>query len=468
MEVGKTAQVVVSPVYANAIEQQKEKRENFKKAMEERDFQMPNEDRFAHSKVNATKEMKKMSLAESFFTEWVDDEEESTLKSEDKYFEEMLQVVNMYYHNQDCKYAIDGIIEAADIMGIDLKPVIIMMGERMEGLGENLDDSQRYPIEKPEAKDSAYVSAEDKQPKLHIDAKDSTFVSAEDKDPASHMAEMKESVAEEEVAKLEEGSYQKNEGGVYFAKQKRGPLADVIQLTLTDGEWGYVKSPDGTITPSLLPHLSLDNARDIGVSWSTADDKCYIVVTLRPNSIVTKEQVIEVANRFHKPYVIKNGTNGKVQVLIEIDEETDFIGNYEGDDFDPNVEGIIGRGTGKRGRPMIKASSHSDDDDNDEIDEELGSSQETPAVVEDFLMEETEEMEENIQISAKGVEHFVPTGAAEEVMEKIKAAGKEETLNFMLEDMYPQGINAEELNKMLSENSEWVYNMLGITSKDEE
>ena len=39
-------------------------------------------------------------------------------------------------------------------------------------IDEALEASQKYPIEKPEAKDSQFVSAGDKQPTTAIDAKD--------------------------------------------------------------------------------------------------------------------------------------------------------------------------------------------------------------------------------------------------------------------------------------------------------
>lgn len=54
-------------VMADAINTSKKRREEVKKVMEERKGVMPNQDRFAHTKVESTPEMKKMHLSEDAF-----------------------------------------------------------------------------------------------------------------------------------------------------------------------------------------------------------------------------------------------------------------------------------------------------------------------------------------------------------------------------------------------------------------
>ena len=71
-EISDVDQGVVGIVYADAIRETENKKKMIDRAFKDRKLEMPNEDRFAHEKVNATKEMKKMQLAESLFTEWVD------------------------------------------------------------------------------------------------------------------------------------------------------------------------------------------------------------------------------------------------------------------------------------------------------------------------------------------------------------------------------------------------------------
>lgn len=54
-------------VYADAIRFHKKTLEDIKQRMEEKQKDLPNEDRFAHTKINKTEELKKMRLAEDIF-----------------------------------------------------------------------------------------------------------------------------------------------------------------------------------------------------------------------------------------------------------------------------------------------------------------------------------------------------------------------------------------------------------------
>ena len=58
------------------------------------------------------------------------------------------------------------------------------------------------------------------------------------------------------------------------------------------------------------------------------------------------------------------------------------------------------------------------------------------------------------------------TESAIETWYKIKDNNKVDTLDFMLEDMYPEGITETELNDLLRFDSEWVLDMVGL-SEDE-
>lgn len=76
-EISDVDQGVVGIVFADAIRETENKKKMIDKAFKDRKIEMPNEDRFAHEKVNATREMKKMQLAESLFTEWLDSNKDS-------------------------------------------------------------------------------------------------------------------------------------------------------------------------------------------------------------------------------------------------------------------------------------------------------------------------------------------------------------------------------------------------------
>lgn len=324
-----------------------------------------------------------------------------------------------------------------------------------DNLDENLEDSQRYPIEKPEAKDSQFISAEDKQPKQNIEAKNSQFVSAKDKAP--HLAEEMEDETNIED-KLEEGSFQKNEGNEYFAKKNRGPLADVIQMTLSDGEWGYVKSPDGTITPTLLPHLSLSMAQ-IGIDWDK-DDRMYITAPV--TDVVSEEDIINVANRFHKEYKVETSHKGKKYVHIYVNEDEDFDGNYIGDDFPVNDEGIKGRGTGKRGNPSIYKDSV-DGEIEEMLDEEIQPEQKYP--IESPICE-------SLDVNGINLETYICNDSdAQVTLDIIRDQGKLQLFKDMLDDQYLDSLTSEDLEKELSINKErWlrVLNILKNSSVEEE
>lgn len=59
-------------------------------------------------------------------------------------------------------------------------------------------------------------------------------------------------------------------------------------------------------------------------------------------------------------------------------------------------------------------------------------------------------------------------GQAVEVLDEIRKWGREEELMDFLEDYYPDGADAIELNDLLAYDWEWVYKQISMPSKDEE
>ena len=180
-QVAYTVQPYAGVVFADAINQSAKNRERIEKVFAEKKINMPNDDRFAHSKVDATKEMKKMKLAESLFTEWFDDDKEKSfaqpdlILTEDQYdYIEESGDINVHKDAFD-DFIADGHINIKLVddedeavfafrMVKDLGDVIFMecLGEATPGIDEEVADCQKYPVEKPEAKDSTFVSAKDK------------------------------------------------------------------------------------------------------------------------------------------------------------------------------------------------------------------------------------------------------------------------------------------------------------------
>lgn len=57
---------------------------------------------------------------------------------------------------------------------------------------------------------------------------------------------------------------------------------------------------------------------------------------------------------------------------------------------------------------------------------------------------------------------FVPSEDVEKIWNFIKKEEKIEALDFILKDMYPEGISDEELNELLATNSDWILGVLGL------
>ena len=315
-------------------------------------------------------------------------------------------------------------------------------------LEEEVEDCQKYPVEKPKAKDSQFYSAEDKQPELHIDAKDSQFISAGDKDPRS--AAMNEEVEDE----LTEASFKRTNGEL-FAKPNRGSLFDVIQLTLTDGEWGYIKSEDGTITPTLLPHLSISYDR-IGADWDR-EDRFYIQA--RPTNTVKVEDIKKVADQFHREAEVIT-SRGDTVVRIYLDEDKDTVGNYVGDDYPVNKEGVKGRGTGKRGNPTVRKDEEEIKlEVDDDLEEEIQQDQKFPVEHKKAPVMEAVEVD-GIDLTT----YECKDPKAQEVLDKIRSKKRLDQFQMMLEDQYLNSLTSEELESTLVKDKDRWLDVLNIES----
>ncbi len=58
-------------------------------------------------------------------------------------------------------------------------------------------------------------------------------------------------------------------------------------------------------------------------------------------------------------------------------------------------------------------------------------------------------------------------GQAVEVLDEISSANMEEELMYFLEDLYPEGADAIELNDLLAYDWEWVYSQIGMPIDEE-
>lgn len=275
--------------------------------------------------------------------------------------------------------------------------------------------------------------------------------------------------------------YKRPEGAVLKYKKKREPLADIIQQELTDGEWGYVESPDGRITPTNMPSANYlpDN---VGVAWDK-NDKCVIRVWGADEAEL--QPAVDIAKKYGKEYTIAVDKyaqgDKKTYIHIYIDEDKDFDEPY----FNPNDPVVD---TSKK----VKKSDDVDDDMDEsfngdakdvileEVDDVTeitiipeGSEEpitEDVALVAEPVVETSDNKErlDEIAISTEGLRNFKPWDGAVSTFNTVLENNKMDTLEFMLEDMYPNGIGASELNDLLWFQKDWVLEMLGIGVEKED
>lgn len=66
------------------------------------------------------------------------------------------------------------------------------------------------------------------------------------------------------------------------------------------------------------------------------------------------------------------------------------------------------------------------------------------------------------------INEYEPWSGAVDTYNKICDAGKLDELEFLLEDLYPDGIEETQLNDILWFDDEWVLECLGINEDEDE
>ena len=65
-----------------------------------------------------------------------------------------------------------------------------------------------------------------------------------------------------------------------------------------------------------------------------------------------------------------------------------------------------------------------------------------------------------------GIENFEAWSGAVDTLNKIKTEGKCGDLEFLIEDIYPNGLTETELNDLLWFEDEWLFEQLGINIEE--
>jgi len=396
-------------VMAGAYREAEELKKRAEKAMEDRKLEMPNEDIEAHKDIKSD-DMKKMHLCESFFEEFISDEDltEATI-TEAAYTDEHIQYIEDSY-KAVCKYytSVEAVVDAfrseAELMDASevIDDIAITLREKIESVSES--------------------KKEDSEGELLTE-------------------------------------YKRQEGSKLVYKQKRDSLAEIIQVELTEGEWGYVENPDGSTSPTRLPSANyLDDK--IGVVFGR-DDSCSIRIWAKDEEAL--QPAVDIAKKYGKDYKVGSDkyvqSEDKFYCDIFLTEE-DWEGHY----FDPNVPVAKSEKPSKKKVEELEEDIKEDNTDIETKEECIHPSEEIEESIEDVEKEILTEA----RISTEGLRNFRPWDGAVNTYQRIVEAKKLDTLEFMLEDMYPNGVGANELNDMLQFESDWILESLGLIEKTDD
>lgn len=67
-----------------------------------------------------------------------------------------------------------------------------------------------------------------------------------------------------------------------------------------------------------------------------------------------------------------------------------------------------------------------------------------------------------------GIDNYEPWSGAKYAWNTIQEADKVEELEFLLEDLYPNGIDEGKLNDILWFEYEWLFESLGISDDEQD
>lgn len=488
-------------VMADAIRSSKKNRERVDTVMKDRIKELPNEDRFAHTKVTATQELKKMHLAEDAFEiidlrnrgsknrkSLIEDVNTNKLVSFLKKAYEDLTKNNStavwHYKLGNSLYYV--MANYGDPSDYDAKDVELFATSKdgdsivMGKIAVNIDDLQSdygfdwympydektgdvWDTEREFYKDEDFesvakdiMSEYDKMKDLNI-AEDGRILDendGEDLDESflNETGEVDSKKCADILNNWIDWTEVDETGDVDFAINQLRSLATEKQIT--DEEYDFIMSNWDDLLKEGLSCSNKDKKLEEGMKFgqSSYDDAVKVVIDYyRDHSV--EDALESIFNEFQ---VINEDEAYKlVYSLAERVEE--FVGEDLEDSQKYPIESPFGKKEGKGGlkatqkypveSPMKKKDSQF-----------VKAEQKAPI---------GESLNESVKIISD-LSDFKPWSGAVDTWYKIIDAGKLDTLDFMLEDMYPEGISDVGLNDLLWHDSEWVLDMVGISEEQDD
>ena len=480
-------------VMADAIRTSKKNRERADAVMHEKIKELPNEDRFAHTKDKGTPEMKKMHLSEDVF-QTIDLRNRGNRKAlreasgdnklvkfmKDAYADLTNKGEGTWYHklgnNLYYVMAAAGDPNNYDAEDVELfatsKDGYIIMGK----IAVNIDDlqsdydfdwfmpyeeggdvwdteSEFYKEEDFSKRASEIMSEYEKMKDLEID--EEGIIIKSEKVEESFLNETGE-VDSKKCADILNNWIDWTEvdetGDADFAIDQLRSLASEKQIT--EEEYDFIMSNWDDLLKEGLSCSNKDKKLEEGMKFgqSSYDDAVKVVIDYyRDHSV---EDALE--SIFSEFQMINEDEAYKlVYSLAERVEE--FVGEDLEDSQKYPIESPFEKKEGKDGlkatqkypveSPMKKKDSQF-----------VKAEQKAPI---------GESLNESVKIISD-LGDFRPWSGAVDTWDKIVDAGKLDTLDFMLEDMYPEGISDVGLNDLLWHDSEWVLDMVGISEEQDD
>lgn len=480
-------------VMADAIRTSKKNRERADAVMHEKIKELPNEDRFAHTKDKGTPEMKKMHLSEDAF-QTIDLRNRGNRKAlreasgdnklvkfmKDAYADLTNKGEGTWYHklgnNLYYVMAASGDPDNYDAEDVKLfatsEDGYIIMGK----IAVNIDDlqsdydfdwfmpyeedgdvwdteSEFYKEEDFSKKASQIMSEYEKMKDMEIDEEGRIIKS--EKVEESFLNETGE-VDSKKCADILNNWIDWTEvdetGDVDFAIDQLRSLASEKQIT--EEEYDFIMSNWDDLLKEGLSCSNKDKKLEEGMKFgqSSYDDAVKVVIDYYRDH--SAEDALE--SIFDEFKMINEDEAYKlVYSLAERVEE--FVGEDLEDSQKYPIESPFDKKEGKDGlkatqkypveSPMKKKDSQF-----------VKAEQKAPI---------GESLNESVKIISD-LGDFKPWSGAIDTWDKIVDAGKLDTLDFMLEDMYPEGISDVGLNDLLWHDSEWVLDMVGISEEQDD
>ena len=480
-------------VMANAINTSKKRKEEVQKVMEERKSVMPNEDRYAHMKDKGNEQMKKMHLSEDAF-EMIDLRNRGN-KSRKSLKESMGGVGDI---SKFLEKSVNGLING------DATNYRYKLDDRLAifvGWSEGYGDEKRDDVIQDENDLDWGINAGIKVWTSDDMWTDFDFVNfpyydngivvdtaasiTEDED-YEHLAryfvaeynKMKDLTIDEDGRIIEDSTYEEDELDESFLNETDDvdskKCADILnnwidweeanydsdnaldQLRSLQTEKAITEKEYDFIVKNWDDLLQENFGEEDKVEETQVSDKEELTEDVKFGQS-SLDELVGVIKEYYSDYAIGDAIDSIFNFMSENNEDETYklvyalaekLNEYVGEEVqDCQKYGSYESPFEKKDSQFVKA---------EQKDDGLTG-----------LTESKKSLNEDVKVIID-LASFKPwTETAIETWDKIKDNNKIDTLDFMLEDMYPEGIGETELNDLLRFDSEWVLDMVGLSEKDD-